>query len=405
MVKQDKDIINRLTTRAVEHIYPSTTALKKLLISGKRLNVYQGFDPTADSLHIGHTVGMRKLRDFQLLGHNVTFLIGDFTGRVGDPTDKSATRQKLTKEQVEKNMKLYKDQASKILNFDDKKNPVNVRYNSEWHDKLRFPDILELASEFTVQQMLKRDMFKKRLEEDKPIYIHEFMYPLMQSYDAFMMDTDVEIGGNDQTFNMLCGRDLIAAWKKKEKIVISGKLLEDPTGTKMGKSEGNMIMLSDSPEDVYGKIMAFTDGMIISGFEILTDVPMDEIEKMQKDLDKDSVNPMDLKKKLAFTITAEHKGEKASEKAQQHFESVFQKRDAQADTIEEKSARKKKVGVVSLLTDISGFAESNSDAKRLITQSAVSIDGKKVTDKNADVTIPPEGITLKVGRKITRITQ
>lgn len=393
-----QQITDRLLNRAVERIYPDTQTLQKLLSSGKTLNVYQGFDPTADTLHIGHTVGMRKLRDFQALGHNVTFLIGDFTARVGDPSDKTATRQQLTKQQVEKNMQSFKAQASKILDFDDKSNPIKIRYNSEWLEKLTFQDILELASEFTVQQMIKRDMFQKRLKTEKPIHIHEFMYPLMQAYDSMTMDTDVEVGGNDQTFNMLAGRQLTQARLKKEKVVVSCKLLTDTTGHKMGKTEGNMIMLSDSPSDIYGKVMAFPDTLIIPAFEILTDAPMTEIENMNSDIESSKANPMDLKKKLAFTITQEHKGEKEAQNAQKHFEAVIQQQGPAKDQLEKLKVDKDTLSIIELLTTTK-LADSNSSAKRLIDQGAVSVNGKKIKDKQAIIEVPEDGVELRSGRK------
>ena len=199
-VLKDQKIIDRILNKGVEQILPSADALKELLLSGKKINVYQGFDPTAPTLHIGHSVGMRKLEDFRKLGHNVHFLIGDFTARIGDPSDKTSARVKLTKEEVENNMKVYVEQASHFIDIFNKENPVKILYNSQWLEPLNFGSIIDIASVFTVQQMLKRSMFQKRLEEDKPIYLHEFLYPLMQGYDCVMMDIDVEIGGNDQLF-------------------------------------------------------------------------------------------------------------------------------------------------------------------------------------------------------------
>lgn len=403
-VNKDSALIDRLLNRAVEHVYPSKETLRSWLTSGRRLNVYQGFDPTADTLHIGHTVGMRKLRDFQKLGHHVTFLIGDFTARIGDPSDKTAARKRLTKKQVETNLKNFKEQASRILDFNDTKNPVKVRYNSEWLEKITFEDLIDITSYFTVQQMIKRDMFQERLKIDKPIFLHEFLYPVMQSVDSVMMNIDVEVGGNDQTFNMLCGRDLMRNMKGKEKAVLSNKLLVDPTGKKMGKSEGNMIMLSDSPEDMYGKVMAFTDSMIIPAFEILTDIPMDEIASMENDMKTSRVNPMELKKKLAFAITAEHKGESAAKKAQNHFEQLFQKKNSALSAVAPKiEIAESTVNIVKLLATHTRIVSTNSQAKRLILQGAVYIDGKKVTDKTANVKMNKDGVLIRAGKKAVRI--
>ena len=280
-VSTDPQKIEELLTRGVEHVYPSREFLEARLKEGKQLSLYLGIDPTGPDLHIGHSIQLRKLRQFQDLGHKVILLIGDFTGMIGDPTDKSAARKRLTREEVLKNAENYKVQASKILDFNGK-NPVELKYNSEWLSKMPFSEVIGLASHFTVQQILARDMFDKRLKEDKPIFFHELMYPLMQGFDCVAMNVDGEVGGNDQTFNMLVGRDLMKAMRGKEKFVIADKLLADPTGKKMGKSEGNMITLSDSSDEMFGKVMSWTDGMIVGGFELLTDVPMKKSLRFQR---------------------------------------------------------------------------------------------------------------------------
>jgi tyrosyl-tRNA synthetase len=399
-IKKDKEIIERILKKGVEQILPTEDALKSLLESGKRLNVYQGFDPTADTLHIGHTVGMRKLEDFRKLGHHVIFLVGDFTARIGDPSDKAATRQMLTKEEVEQNMQGYVEQASKIIDINNKENPVEILYNSEWLEKLNFGDIIKLASKFTVQQMLKRDMFQKRLDKNKPIHLNEFLYPVMQGYDCVMMDIDVEVGGNDQLFNMLAGRDLIMSELGKDKIVLTAKLLETADGTKMGKTEGNMIKMNDKPEDIYGKVMAFNDGMILGGFEILTFATMDEVKEYKERLDSGE-NPMILKKELAFRITSEITSEKEAKQAQEFFESVFQNKDKDVK-IPQKEVSEKEIPLNQLLVDID-FASSKSEAKRLIEQGAVKIADKKITQYNYPINTSnqPE---IRVGRKLCKIT-
>jgi len=399
-IKKDKEIIERILKKGVEQILPTEEALKDLLESGKRLNIYQGFDPTADTLHIGHTVGMRKLEDFRKLGHHVIFLVGDFTARIGDPSDKAATRQMLTKEEVEQNMKSYVEQASQIIDINNKENPVEILYNSEWLEKLNFGDIIKLASKFTVQQMLKRDMFQKRLDKNKPIHLNEFLYPVMQGYDCVKMDIDVEIGGNDQLFNMLAGRDLIMSELGKEKIVLTTKLLETTEGIKMGKTEGNMIKMNDKPEDIYGKVMAFNDDMILGGFEILTFASMDEVEEYKERLDSGE-NPMILKKELAFRITSEITSEKKAKQAQEFFESVFQNKDKDVE-IPEKEVSAKEISLNQLLVDID-FAKSKSEAKRLIEQGAVKIEGKKITQYNYPINTSNEP-EVRVGRKLCKIT-
>ncbi len=399
-IKKDKEIIERILTKGVEQILPTEQALRDLLESSKRIKIYQGFDPTADTLHIGHTVGMRKLEDFRKLGHHIIFLIGDFTARVGDPSDKTAVRQMLTKEQVEENMKKYKEQASKIIDIDNKENPVEILYNSEWLEKLNFADIIDLTSKFTVQQMIKRDMFQKRLENNKPIYINEFLYPVMQGYDCVVMDVDVEVGGNDQLFNMLAGRDLIMSELKKEKIVLAGKLLATADGSKMGKSEGNMIKMNDTPEDIYGKVMAFNDDMIINAFEILTLASIDEVKKHQERLDSKE-NPMTLKKELALRVTSEITSEEQAQKAQEYFESIFQNQDKDAD-IPTKEISQKEIPLNELLVEVK-FAKSKSEAKRLIEQGAVKIDDKKITQYNYPIRAS-RPLNLRAGRQLCKIT-
>ena len=400
-VLKDEKIINRILRKGVEQILPSEDTLKKLLTSGKRINVYQGFDPTAPTLHIGHTVGMRKLEDFRKLGHQVYFLIGDFTARIGDPSDKTSARVVLTKQQVEENMKVYIEQASHILDIFNKENPVKVVYNSQWLEPLNFGNIIELASLFTVQQMLKRSMFQKRLEEDKPIYLNEFLYPLMQGYDCVMMDTDVEVGGNDQLFNMLAGRDLIMHKLQKEKIVLAGKLLSTPDGVKMGKSEGNMIKLSDSANDIFGKVMAFSDEQILLGFEILTSYELEQVADISNRL-KGGENPILLKKLLAFEITKEIKGEQEAKQAQEYFESIFQKKDLNTE-IPIKNIGTENIGIVDLLLECN-ITNSKTQARRLIEQGAVYLNQQRVSDWQSKLTISQEDMPiLKCGKHVYQI--
>lgn len=404
-IKKDLEIIERILNKAVEQILPSKDALKEKLLSGKRLTIYQGFDPTAPTLHIGHTVGMRKLEDFRKLGHKVIFLIGDFTARIGDPSDKkdarASARKVLTKEQIAHNLKNYVEQASHIIDIDNKENPVEIKYNSEWLDKLTFAEIIELASEFTVQQMLKRSMFQERLKEDRPIYLNEFLYPLMQGYDSVMMEVDVEVGGNDQLFNMLAGRDMVFNHLNKEKIVIAGKLLTAAGGEKMGKSEGNMVRLDDSAKDIYGKIMSFEDEKILIGFEILTNATLPELDEYKKRLESGE-NPMILKKELAYRITKEIKSKEEAENAQKVFESVFQKKDVEGE-IPTTFVKENKLPLNNLLVEI-GFAKSKSDARRLVDQGAVKINEEKKTTYNEEINITNTPQTIKVGKHITNIS-
>ena len=310
--------IEAVLSRGVENIYPSKELLRCALLKGDRLTFYLGIDPTAKTLHVGHSIILLKLKEFQDLGHRVILLIGDFTGMIGDPTDKKATRKRLTRSEVLLNSALYKKQISSILSFKGK-NPAILKYNSKWLSKMNFENVLDLASRMTVDQMLKRDMFEKRNEEEKPIYIHEFLYPLLQGYDSVAMDVDGEIGGNDQTFNMLAGRTLMKQIKNKEKFVVAMKLLTDSSGKKMGKTEGNMVSLNDSPEEMYGRIMSWGDGMICPGFELLTNFSEKEIEDIKKVI-KDGENPKNIKMKLAREIVSMYHGKVVAEKAENSLE-------------------------------------------------------------------------------------
>ena len=277
---KDMDKIDELLNRAVDTIIPSSAELETVLRSGKKLRVYQGFDPTSPQLHIGHMIGLRKLSQWQELGHEVIFLIGDFTGRIGDPTGKEETRPMLTKEVVEKNAELYKNQAAKILRFDGE-NPAKIKFNSEWLENLSMPEVFNLAAQVTYQQVIKRDLYQKRLAKDQDISINEIMYPIMQGYDSVAMDIDVEVGGRDQLFNMMMGRHLMHKMKRKNKFVMTTQLLTDPQGNKIGKTEGNAIALTDAPEKIFGAIMNFPDDVIVKGLEYLTDISWDQLQSIQ----------------------------------------------------------------------------------------------------------------------------
>jgi len=398
-INTDPKKIEMLLTRGVEHIFPSREFLEARLKEGKQLSLYLGIDPTGPDLHIGHSIQLRKLRQFQELGHKIILLIGDFTGMIGDPTDKSATRVRLTREQVLKNAEHYKGQASKILDFGGK-NPVELKYNSEWLGKMSFSEVIELAAHFTVPQMLARDMFKRRMKEGKDIYMHEFLYPLMQGYDCVAMDVDGEVGGNDQTFNMLAGRTLMKAMKGKEKFVIADKLLEDPTGKKMGKSEGNMIRLSDTSDEMFGKIMSWTDGMILPGFEILTDVELKPIEKEIKS----GVNPRDLKARLAREIVSQYFSGDEAKSVSDRFDQMFKEHETPENIplfeIRNSKSEIRNGGV--LLTDLlveTKLAKSKSDARRLIDGGGVKLDGKVVEDFELIVKPTKSGVLIQKGKR------
>lgn len=383
--------IELLLSKGVADILPSKGFLESLLLSGKKLSIYAGFDPTAPTLHIGHAIQLRKLRHFQDLGHKIIFLIGDFTARIGDP-DKLSARKPLTEKEIKTNLKLYKKQASKFIRFSGT-NAAVVKFNNKWLGKMKFAEVLNLASHMTVDQMLKRDMFARRIAEDKPIYIHEFMYPLMQGYDSVMMDVDGEVGGNDQLFNMLTGRTLLKQLKNKDKFVITTKLLEDSTGAKMGKTTGNMISMIDTPQDIYGKIMSWTDGLIIPGFELCTDYTMSQIETISDELKK-GINPRDIKMRLAYEVTRSIHGEVLASRAEASFIATFQQKEVDQD-IQTITANGRTFETI-LLEE--GFVGSKSELRRLIAAGAVmNFETKeKMTDLQSRQI--PHFSTYKIGK-------
>lgn len=389
------DAIDTLVTRGVDTIYPNKEALEKLLRSGKKVRVYQGFDPSGITLHIGHAVAMRKLREFQKLGATVIFLIGDFTGRIGDPTGKNAERKPLSEEEVKKNAQDYVRQASKILDFGGD-NPVQIKYNSEWLAKLTFADIIGLLSHFTVQQMMERDMFQNRLKNNTPIHLHEFLYPAMQGYDSVMMDVDIELGGTDQTFNMLAGRTLMKELKNKEKFVMTVPLLTDNSGKKIGKTEGNAIGISDDPIQFYGKIMSLPDSAIIPCFTLLTDTEDRDIETMKQTLEKGS-NPMELKKRLAYELTKEFNNESDATKAQTAFEETFQTKESLEQSAVPMTLAAKHYSPLELVC-ATDQTLSKSEVRRLISAGAVDLDGSILSLEQKTCTIK-DGSILKVGKK------
>ena len=391
-VNTDSQKIEELLTRGVENVYPNKEFLEELLKSGKQLKLYLGIDPTGPSLHLGHAISLMKLRQFQDLGHKVIMLIGSFTAMIGDPTDKLAVRQPLTRKQVLANCKNYEKQAASILNM----KKTEIKYNNKWLDKLNFKDIVEIAGKFTVQQMLERDMFEKRLAEGKPIGLHEFLYPLMQGYDCVAMAVDGEIGGNDQTFNMLAGRTLMKSMSNKEKFVVTNKLLADTSGKKMGKSEGNMITLDDSAVDKFGKVMAWTDDMIVTGFELCTFEPASKVGEVEARLNKGE-NPRDLKLELAKAIVEIYHGETEAKKAVDNFIKTFSQKQT-PDEIEGFDLTGKTI--VEALVE-SGLVQSNSEARRNIQQGGVKINDQVV--EKIDIGVKSGDVIQKGKRHFVKI--
>ncbi len=379
-VKADPHAIEDFLTRAVSGVYPNRQEVSQMLSSGKQLSMYLGIDPTGPTLHLGHAIAIRKLRAFQKMGHKVILLIGSFTAQIGDPTDKLAARVRLTEEQVLANAALYKKQASALLDFEGS-NPAEIRYNGTWLSPMTLSDVVDLASKTTVQEMLKRDMFETRMKEGKPIHLHEFLYPLLQGYDSVAMQIDGEVGGNDQLFNMLTGRDLVRAYLDKEKFVLTMKLLADSSGKKMGKTEGNMAALSDAPAEVFGKVMSWTDGMILSGFELCTDRPTADLKVFEERLQKE--NPRDIKLELAEDIVRAHFGEKAAKASRESFTSTF------SSAVFPEDALSIKVTDVVTMRDfvVKVTGGSNSEATRLFEQRAIENEqGEKITDPSSKPT-------------------
>lgn len=389
----DETRIDSILSRGVEAIFPNKDFLKSRLMKGERLTFYLGIDPTGTSLHLGHMIPMKKLGEFQKLGHQIILLIGDFTAMIGDPTDKMSSRVPLTHKQVLENARLYKKQASSFISFSGN-NPAILRYNSEWLAKMSMEEVLKLMSHITYAQTIKRDMFQARIMQGKDLFLHEFMYPIMQGYDSVALDVDGEIGGNDQTFNMLVGRDLMKKLKNKEKFVIAGKLLVDSVGKKMGKTEGNMVSMDQTPEEIFGKIMSWSDNLIVPGFEIATDVPMEEISLIKKSLESGS-NPKGHKIRLAKEITTMIHSADSAEKAHQSFEKAFSKGEIPDDILEVEIPRGSHIR--DHLVE-KGIVSSNADWKRLVEGNAVS--HVRTGESINDVYIKAESDSiLRIGKK------
>lgn len=392
----DKSRIEEVLTRGVERVYPNEDFLRKLLSSGKRVTVYLGIDPTGPSLHLGHAIPLMKLAQLQALGHKIILLIGDFTALAGDP-DKTEVRKRLTKKEILANCKSYKKQAESILKFTGA-NPAEYRFNSAWLGKLTYADVIELGSHMTVQRLLERDLFQRRIKSGTPLYVHEMQYPLMQGYDSVAMNVDGEVGGNDQTFNMLTGRDLMKDYLKKEKFVIAMKLLEDTHGKKMGKTEGNMVTLTDSPKEMFGKIMSWTDGMIIPGFELCTILPANDIRDRAVRMKSGTLNPRDAKAVLARAIVAQYHGEKQAVAAEQVFVKTFQKHETPHDIQTMTLAIWKSWGPTFVDRLVGArLVTSKSEARRLIEQHGIRVDGTIVSV--ADRINDHAGMIITVGKR------
>jgi tyrosyl-tRNA synthetase len=374
------DEIDKVLTRGVETVLPDKDRLKKLM-QERKITLYQGFDPSMPSLHLGNLVGLMKLCGFQKLGHKVIFLVGDFTGMIGDPTDKIAARKQLTREEVTKNSKEWRKIVSKFLDLNGN-NKAEILYNSDWSDKITFKDLIETTSNFTVQQMIERNMFQERLKKNEPIHLHEFLYPVAQAIDSVHMDVDLEVGGNDQLFNMLAGRTLMKAVKDKEKYVLTTKLLVDKEGSKVGKTTGNALFLNSTPKNFFAGIMSFPDEVIELGFELLTEVELGGFGGKIKE------NPMEQKKALAWEITKNLWGEERAKEAKDFFEKTFQEGKL-PDT-------EKSVSDRILVDAIASVVGSKSEAKRLLAQGAIEVNGKVIKDPTHELS---GGEVIRIGKK------
>ncbi|KPK37025.1 MAG: tyrosine--tRNA ligase [Nitrospira bacterium SG8_35_1] len=369
--------------------------LKKSSESGVPLKIKAGFDPTAPDLHLGHTVLIQKMKHFQDLGHDIYFLIGDFTGMIGDPTGKSETRKPLTLDDVARNAETYKEQIFKIL--DPEK--TTVVFNSSWLGKLTSYDMIKLASQLTVARMLEREDFRVRFENEKPISIHEFLYPLIQGYDSVALEADVELGGTDQLFNLLMGRDLQRSWNQEPQVVITMPLLEGLDGVnKMSKSLGNYIGITESADDIYGKVMSISDTLMFRYYELLSNLSSAAIETLAKEMKNGKRHPKEVKKKLARELTTRFYGPDDAKKAEESFEEVF-KHHGLPENIPELVLEKADgaVWLPKLLVE-AGLTESTSEARRLIKQQAVTLDSEKVVDTEFSVQ-PTNDVLIKVGKR------
>jgi tyrosyl-tRNA synthetase len=360
--------IEEVLTKAVETTFPTKDSLKKTL-KEKKIRLYLGVDPTSPRLHLGHTVPLRKLKEFQELGHEAILLFGTFTAQIGDPSGREEARKPLTLNQVKENMATYKKQASKIIDF----SKVKIKYNGDWLSKLNFEDVIKLASNFTVSRLLERDMFQKRLKKMKEVWVSEFLYPLLQGYDSVAMNVDLEIGATDQTFNMLVGRKLQEVYNKKEKFVLTTPMLIGLDGKKMSKTYNNTVNLTDSPIEMYGKIMSLKDELIIHYFQLVTSLPLEEIKKIEDNLKKKKINPRDAKARLALEITAIFYGRERALFTEKEFIKVFRE-DKLPLEMPEMKIKKRNIGILELLVK-TRLVSSKSEAKRLVFQKGIKING------------------------------
>lgn len=383
--------------RGTEQILPEEELIAKLersVRTGTPLRIKEGFDPTAPDIHLGSAVTIRKLKQFQDLGHEVIFLIGDFTGMIGDPSGMLESRKQMSREEVLKNAETYKEQVFKILDPDK----TRIEFNSRWCSPMSFADVLELASKYTIARLLEREDFAQRYKSNRPISVLEFLYPLVQGYDSVALQADVEMGGTDQIFNLLVGREIQREYGQEPQVVITMPLLVGTDGLeKMSKSLGNHIGICESPNEMFGKTMSIPDEFIIPYFRLCTDVPGVELEVMERQMKNEEINPMDLKKRLAGELVTIYHDQTSAKAAEEEFKRVIQEGGAPSEPPEfALSAKDLPIWIVRLLVS-SGMVSSNSEARRQIAQGAVSIDGQRVTDENLELEVKQE-VEIKVGK-------
>lgn len=393
-VNEQLEIIKRGTAEIIP-LEELKQKLEKSLAENRPLNIKLGCDPTRPDLHLGHSVVLRKLRQFQELGHQAILIIGDFTGMIGDPSGRNQTRPPLTFEEARENAKSYWEQAAKILDPDKTK----IVYNSEWLSKMTFESVIKLASKYTVARMLERDDFTKRYKSGIPISMHEILYPLAQAMDSVAIESDVELGGTDQTFNLLVGRDIQREYGQEPQVILTMPLLVGTDGTeKMSKSYDNYIGIDESPQEIYGKTLSIPDNLIYTYYELTTDVTLEELKKIKEDLENPSINPRDIKRALARKLVEMYHSKKEAIKAEEEFDKIFIKKDVPDDMPEfEFPELNEGLNIIELILKVN-FAPSKSEARRLIQQGGVSINGQKIEDFNHQIISDGEFV-LKVGKR------
>ncbi|HOW12849.1 MAG TPA: tyrosine--tRNA ligase [Candidatus Pacearchaeota archaeon] len=390
-INTDDKKIKELISKGVEEIIEKKSLVQKLK-SGKKLRVKLGIDPTGPKIHIGRALQFQKLKQFQELGHQIILIIGDFTAQIGDASDKQAMRKPLSEKEIKENMKSYKEQIGKIINLEK----TEIHYNSEWFNKMKLKEIISLAMNFTAQQMIQRKNFKERWDSNKPIGLHELLYPLLQGYDSVMVKADIEIGGSDQLFNLKTGREIQKIFNQPQQDIITLKMLYGTDGRKMSTSWGNIITIIDKPFDIFGKIMSMKDELIPHYLELCTDIPLKEIKKIEKDLSSKKVNPKEIKIKLAKEIIKNYYNKKEADEAEKEFNKIFVKKEIPTETKEIK-INEKNIPFLDLLVK-TGLAPSKSEAKRLILQNAVKIDNKVLNDWKKNIEIK-KGMIIQVGKR------